>query len=336
MSLTVTEPRIQQKINLLIGDYNLTLAQSIQDLVAETQKGTPNFSHYTNVFYELMQSKVDPPLESIWVYSALTVRSRNFTNDEPLNRLSVTKDLFELLSACSASCSSLKSIALLAPVVFELYKVIVDSKGRNLISKRDQKLIREIRSLVDVILGFLSVCCIKNLEEQCDNLIVPFKDLVSLWLDKNGSLESFFPLVSAEICREVGEGVCDVNRLAGVVSFEMFFIKLCLSFGVGIAGAQLEKELKSWVVSSITGFRNAYVFETLVRMLLEPTLPVTSLLTSEDEVLLRKALYDAVILVEYCFLNPERAVHLPAVRMKGLAMARLIITHEAIEFLRYE
>ncbi|XP_044472190.1 uncharacterized protein LOC123200872 [Mangifera indica] len=114
----------------------------------------------------------------------------------------------------------------------------------------------------------------------------------------------------------------------------MFLLKLCLSFGMG-AGAQLEEDLKSWVVVSITGFQNAYFFEALVRMLLEPTLPVTSLLqSSEDEVLLRKVLYDAIILVEYCFLNPERAVHLPTEQMKRLAMARLIVTQEAIESLR--
>ncbi len=57
--------------------------------------------------------------------------------------------------------------------------------------------------------------------------------------------------------------------------------------------------------------------------------------SSEDEVLLRKVLYDAVILVEYTFLNPERAINVTTEHMKGLAMARLIITHEGIEFFRY-
>lgn len=261
MSSTVIEPTNQQKHDLLIGEnYNLTLARSMQDLVAETQKGTSNFSPFINVFYRLMQAKIDPPLESIWVYTILTVRSRNFTNDETLNRLSVTKEMFELISVCSSACSSLKGIALLAPVVFELHKVVVESKRRDLSSKREKKLIREIRSLVNVILEFISVCCSQNLEEQSDNLIVPFKILASLWMSENQSLESILPLVSAEISREVSEGVCDVNHLAGVVIFEMFLLKLCLSFGMGIAGAQLEEDLKSWVVGSITGFQNAYFF----------------------------------------------------------------------------
>lgn len=57
--------------------------------------------------------------------------------------------------------------------------------------------------------------------------------------------------------------------------------------------------------------------------------------SSEDDVLLRNVLYDAVILVEYSFLSPERAINIPAEHMKSLAMARLIITYEAIKFCRY-
>lgn len=57
--------------------------------------------------------------------------------------------------------------------------------------------------------------------------------------------------------------------------------------------------------------------------------------SSGDEVLLRKLLYDAVILVDYSFLNPERTIDLPADQVRSLAMARLIVTHEAVEYFRY-
>ncbi|KAL5768666.1 hypothetical protein ACOSQ2_015449 [Xanthoceras sorbifolium] len=342
MSLSLIEPTSLQKTNLLIGEnYNLALTQSTQNVVAEIHRESPNFAHFIDIFHELMQSKVDPPLESIWVYSALTFRSRNLTNDDPLDRLSVTRDLFQFISACSGSCSSSKSIALLAPVVFEVYKVALELKGRDLGSKREKKVIREVKSLVDVILGFISVCCCdssnvqSNVSDVTDlNLIVSLEDLVCLWMDKNESFTSFLPLVSAEIYREGGERVCDVNYLAGMVIAEVFLLKLCLSFGVGITEVELEKELTSWVVSSITGFQNVFFFETLVRMLLEPSLPVTSLLSSEHGVLLKKVLYDAVILVEYSFLNSGLAVDLPVELMKSLAMTRLILTQEAIELLR--
>lgn len=57
---------------------------------------------------------------------------------------------------------------------------------------------------------------------------------------------------------------------------------------------------------------------------------------SEDEGLLRKVLYDAIILVDYPFLDPKRAIHIPAHHMRSLYLTRLIVTHEAIEYLRYE
>lgn len=332
----------QRNPNGLISEnYNLTLAQSMQSVVAEIKKETPNFTHFVDIFYELMQAKIDPPLETIWVYVALSFRRLNFTDEDPLNQLSVVKDLFQLISACSGSCGSSKSIALLAPVAFQVYKVAVELKGRDLGSKRDKKVIRELKSLIDAILGFVIVCYCKNLNGQSDvisdndlNPIVPVKYLFSLWMDKNGNLESFLPLVNADVFRGICERECDVNHLAGVVVVEVFLLKFCLNFMVGDAGKELEKELTSWVVSSMTKIQNVYFFETLLKMLLEPSFLFTSILSSNDEVLLRKVLYDAVILVEYSFLNPKRAAHLPAERIKSLSLTRLIAMQEAIEFSR--
>ncbi|KAK9208720.1 hypothetical protein WN944_001080 [Citrus x changshan-huyou] len=332
----------QRNPNGLISEnYNLTLAQSMQSVVAEIEKETPNFTHFVDIFYELMQAKIDPPLETIWVYVALSFRRLNFTDEDPLNQLSVVKDLFQLISACSGSCGSSKSIALLAPVAFQVYKVAVELQGRDLGSKRDKKVIRELKSLIDAILGFVILCHCKNLNGQSDvisdndlNPIVPVKYLFSLWMDKNGNLESFLPLVNADVFREICERECDVNHLAGVVVVEVFLLKFCLNFMVGDAGKELEKELTSWVVSSITKIQNVYFFETLLKMLLEPSFRFTSILSSNDEVLLRKVLYDAVILVEYSFLNPKRVVHLPAERIKSLSLTRLIAMQEAIEFSR--
>lgn len=330
----------QNQLKPLIGkDYELKLNQSMQELLAEIHKETPNFSSFIHIFYELIQAKLDPPLESIWVYAGLTFRSRNLQKGDILDRITASKDLFQLVSACSGSSGSLKSIALLAPVVFEVYKVVVELFGKDLASKREKKAMREVKSLVGVILGYVNVCCCKDSSDECGsvglNLITPFADLVRVWIDSNDGIDSFLPLVSGEIRERISVGGCDgVVYIAGVVIAELFLLQLCLKFHAGIAREELEKELKIWAAGSISGFQNFYFFETLIRMLQEAILPVTSLLSSEDEVLLRKVLYDAVILVEYPFLNPERAINVTTEHMKGLAMARLIITHEGIEFFR--
>lgn len=330
---------IAANLSPLIGEnYDLKLTQSIQNLLVEIHKENPKFSHVIQVFYDLMQAQVDPPLESIWVYAALTFRSCNHPKEDPLNRIAAAKDLFQLVSSCSASVSSLKSIALLAPVVYEVYNVVVDLFKRDLSLKAEKKVMKAVQNLVGVVLGYANVCSCKDLGENDgstgSSLITPFADLIRVWMNSNEGSEFFLPLVSSDVFRGLSEREGDVGYLAGVVIAEVFLLKLCLIFKLGTSTKELEIELRTWAIASITGFQNFYLFEVLVRMLLEKTLPVTSLLSSEDEVLLRQVLYDSIILVEYSFLNPERVIHLPPEHMKSIAMKRLIVTHEAVEYFR--
>lgn len=50
----------------------------------------------------------------------------------------------------------------------------------------------------------------------------------------------------------------------------------------------------------------------------------------EDEILLRRVILDAVSLVEYPFL------YLNEKQIKSLTLTRVIVTHEAVEYFRYE
>ncbi|MBA0577980.1 hypothetical protein Gorai_020284 [Gossypium raimondii] len=330
MALSMKASTNSPKPSFLIGEnYHLSLKQSMEDLLAETHKKTPNFSGFIDKFHSLMQAKFDPPLESIWVYTALSFRSRNFEKGDPLNRLSIINDLFQLVSSCSSPCNSSKSIALLAPIVFEVYKLVVEVLGKD-----SRKVNKRIKSLVEVIIGYISMCCCKGFSEESENidmdLVIPVEDLVSIWIDRNVNLQSFLPLVSSEICGMISERGFNVNYLAGVVMVEAFLLKLCLDLRIGIEGIVLEKELKSWAVASISSFHNFYFFEMLTRMLLQPALPVTALVGPEDGNLLKNILYDAVILVEYTFLK-SKTVHLSNEHVKGIAMTRLVVTLEAIE-----
>ncbi|POO00641.1 SNF2 domain protein [Trema orientale] len=328
-----------KNLSPLMGEsYNLKLSQLIQTLLAEVGNESTQSCQFVQEFYELMQTRVDPPLESIWVYAALAFRSRFHSKDELLDRISAIKSLFQLISACSSSSGSAKCVALLAPVVYEVYKVAVELFGKDLNSKREKKVLKEVKALVEAVLGYVNVCYSKDLVEEGEldgsNSLSPFSDLVRIWLDSNVGLESFLPFVSGEVFQRLSEGGCELGYLAGVVVMEAFLLKLCLNFRIGSSRVDLEKELRTWAVGSITGFGHIYFFDTLVRMLLEKTLPLAFFSSSKDEVLLRKVLYDAVVLVDYSFLNPERTTYVPADRLKSLAMARLIVTHEAVEFFR--
>ncbi|GMH18069.1 hypothetical protein Nepgr_019910 [Nepenthes gracilis] len=339
-----TTPPNPLEIELYVSEnYEIALNQSIQSLLDSLEKKDINCSDFVDKFYELVQKKADPPIETLWVYSALKFYCFDSSKEGILTEISLVKDLFQLISACSASCHAMKSVAFLAPVVFKLHGIAVKLRDNGLSSKREKKMMEGIRSLVNAILGFISVCGCKNSGEGDGilGLIRPLGDLVCLWLHNNAeeseNLRLFFPLLSDEIRDRIGVvGGCDVGKLAGVVIAEVFLLRMCLSFRSVVVKSDLEKELKSWAVAAISGFQNRYFFEMLLGMLLEPTLPVTTLLSSEDQLILRKVLYDVLILVEYSSLNTSTETQLSAEFLRSSAVMRLIITHEAIELSRLE
>ncbi|XP_030465245.2 uncharacterized protein LOC115684598 isoform X2 [Syzygium oleosum] len=337
MELLKNEALELSRPGLLVGEsFNLVLKRAMEDLLADIRRETPNTASFVDAFYQLMQSRADPHLESIWVYAALTSRGRSCAGDDVLDRVAAAKDSFLLIKACSSSCSHLKSVSLLAPVMFEVYGIVSELFARDLSSKRDRRAVREVQSLVDAVVGYLSICsCEGSYEGGGSETSTGIADLVCVWLGQGENSERFFPLLTDDISRALIQGGCGVHYLAGAVIAEAFLLKMCLKLRVkGATRSELEKELRSWAVASITGFRNSYFFEILVRMLIQSTLPGASFLGSEDQALLRKVLYDATILVEYSFLGHERVADLPTEHVKNLLMTRLIVAYKAIEFFR--
>lgn len=342
MASTLPVSSKPRNLTHLIGkNYEIALNQSFQALLNSV--GNPDFPYLISSFYDLLQSKTDPPLETIWVYSALIFRNANSAKNEPLDQLSSIKDLFQLIISCSASCNSIKCIALISPLIYPLHSFIVGLKGFELGSMKERKVNKEINGLVDSILGYINVCC-EGLDGSWDDLngVIPLGNLVSVWIGQNiaengnilESLGKFFPLLSNEILEKVSIEGCETSELAGFVIAEAFLLKACSKMpGEGIEN-ELQNEIRTWVVGSITSFRSSYFYVTLVRMLLEPMLPVTSLMNSANEVLLRKILYDALILVEYSFLAPGSLAKLSAKHTKNIILGKLMVTHEAIEYFR--
>ncbi|KZV51560.1 hypothetical protein F511_36642, partial [Dorcoceras hygrometricum] len=129
----------------LIGKkYEIFLNNSLQALLASLQQSNPaNFSGFIPNFQELVQSKVDPPLESIWVLTALSFNDDVTPKIESLDRILAIKDFFQLTVSHSASCNLVKRIALVAPVVCKLHYCILEAKDIQLGSKKVRKVNRE-------------------------------------------------------------------------------------------------------------------------------------------------------------------------------------------------
>ncbi|CAL5359243.1 unnamed protein product [Camellia sinensis] len=323
------------------NDYQLMLRESIDHFLAEYKKGCTNFSGFVSIFSRLVQKMNDPPLEITWFYSAVTFHSsvKPILENPSTKVVIAVKDLFQLLVSCSSPCNNgLKRVALLAPVVYELYCIVFGCFDGDLCLKR------EIEGVVEEIVCYIIICCSKYSEEWengLDNLTDGFVDLVRVWtVDRvredcefGDDLRVFLPLVSGEVCSGVNVR-CRAGYLAGVVMVEVFLLRLCLKFGSSVLREELQKDMQNWAVQTITGFQNCCFFDILLRMLLEPSLPVTTLLSIEDEVLLREVLYDVVILVEYSFLKSQMWTQLPGDYFTKFAVTWLLVADNAVQFAR--
>uniref|UniRef100_A0A803QTR2 Uncharacterized protein n=1 Tax=Cannabis sativa TaxID=3483 RepID=A0A803QTR2_CANSA len=309
--------------------YLSILQDSIHRFIADYQNSVTDFSNFSSIFSRLLHTIPDPPLEIIWFYSAVTFRTSKFT-------VSVVKDLFQLLVSCSASCSGPKRIALLAPVAYELCNLAF---GAEVDEEED-----EVQSLLEGLISYISISCSGSYDHDDggDGLSSCFLDVVRVWVvDRVGVggggdelLKVFFPIVSDE-ARNGMKKMMGIGYLAGVVMWESFLLNLCFKFRVlQTSRVELEKEVRSWVAQTVTGFRCFPFYETLFRTLLEPVLPVSNLLKFKDQCLLQEILYDSVIMVNYSFLKPQIGIQLPSERLKSLAITWLLVADNAMRFVR--
>ncbi|VAH61515.1 unnamed protein product [Triticum turgidum subsp. durum] len=205
------------------------------------------------------------------------------------------RSILHLLSAFTASSpAAAKPLALLAPVVSELFH---SAKPR-----------REIEALVEAVLSYISICSSRpaggEVNADAGRLLPGFGELVKVWSVRNSRdrcpFQVLFPLVGDEARRELMKDGCSVTFLAGVVVAEAFLLRLCLKVqGVaGVPRSELQKELRIWA-------------------------------SADDEILVRDVLYDALILVDYSFLNGAEVDQADS-SLLPIFVSRLVITLDAI------
>ncbi|KAI4380875.1 hypothetical protein MLD38_007014 [Melastoma candidum] len=310
------------------------LKESVDRFLLEHGRQSSDLSHFSSVFARLLRGLPSPPLEIAWFYCAATPHSSMVAGSDPLgsDQVSRVKELFQLLVSCSDGCSPVKKVAFLAPVVCELYRLVSEWKV----------LKTEALWLLDVMISYMIICCGSGFceDEESENLSLCFLDVVRVWTaDKcrsgmaSDSKRSFFPLVSEGVCEEIGEG-CKVGFLAGIVMSQVFLLRLCLKFDQRTLRAELGKDMLTWSVNTIAGFRNFYFMDILLRMLLPSVLPCTPLLKFEDENYLREVLYDCLIMVDYPFLNPQTERELCGKGFKNTVILLLLVAESAIRFVR--
>ncbi|KAK6161942.1 hypothetical protein DH2020_001783 [Rehmannia glutinosa] len=326
-------------MNPQIQNQEFMLKESIKHFLTSYHIDNSDYSSFESIFFRLIQTMLDPPLEVTWFYSAITFHAaKSSSQNSPSTRVLIAKDLLNLLISCSNLSSASKKIGLLAPVIYELYNIVCDSRKRGLSVKMEvDKLVEDMFSYV---MMSAAVYDYGNGDVKSDNAVACFEDLVRVWTTDRGggscnfadNSRVFFPLLSDGTWKGVNVR-CGVRELVVIVLCELFFLKLYLSFGSEMCTEDFLKDKQDQAVQTIKGFRNSYFIDMLLKMLLEPCLPVASLLSSEDAVILHKVLYDAVILVDYSFYSGRWAQSSDC-HSKKLALLWVLVADRAIQFAR--
>ncbi|KGN55323.1 uncharacterized protein LOC101207241 [Cucumis sativus] len=310
-----------------LDPYGLMLSESIERFFDEYRKGVTDFSSFIPIFSRLLRNLPDPPVAVVWFYSALTFHTAKSSARGSSEKLQAVKDLFQLLVSCTESSCASKRIAVLAPVVYCLFDLVVEKKTSK----------EEAENLIDGVVSYISICCGQESEEVgCSLGFGPyFLDLARVWMvDKPGEdLKGFLPLVSHEICQGISING-GVGYFAGIVMFEAFLLRLCLKFSSRMSMVELQNELHSRAVQMIAGFRSCHFYDIFLRMLLQSVLPTTYLLGSADEILLREVLYDAAIIPEYPFLKLQFGTERPAADLRTICLNWLFVADNGIRSFR--
>ncbi|KAL1552358.1 hypothetical protein AAHA92_13162 [Salvia divinorum] len=312
------------------------LRESIKHFLTSYHRGSSDFSSFESIFFRLIQTMLDPPLEITWFYAA--VKFHTAKRNSPSSRVLVAKDLLRLLIRCSNLSSASKKIALLAPVVYDLYSIVCDTRAIEPHERLEVGIL--VENMVSYVMVSSGVYVYGSEDVECDNAVVCFEDLVRVWTTDRGggscnfgeTLRMFFPLLSDETWKRMNAG-CGMREIMGIVLLEVFFLRLYMSFSSGMCTEDILKDTRDQAVQTIKVFRSSYFLDMLLKMLSGPSLPIVASMSYGDAVLLHKVLYDAVILVDYSF-HSGRWVQSSVSQLKKLALAWVLAADHAIEFAR--
>lgn len=248
-------------MNSLKQNQESMLRESIKHFLTSYLSGSSDYSPFESIFFRLIQTMLDPPLEITWFYAAVTFHTAKQNN--PPSRVLVAKDLLSLFISCSNLSSASKKIALLAPVVYDLYSVVCDVRG---IEECERV---EVGKLVDNMVSYVMISAgvydYGNEDVGCDDAIVCFEDLIRVWTTDRGggscdfmeTLRMFFPLLSDGFWKRMNAG-CGMRELVGIVLLQVFFLRLYVSFSSGMCSEDVLTDTRDQAVQTIKGFRNCY------------------------------------------------------------------------------
>eukprot|EP01018_Ginkgo_biloba_P015063 Gb_15763 [translate_table: standard] len=295
------EQQPQKKILLLSKDnYVSAVKEAVDEFLKGFRDGDLDNSKFHLVFGQLLQAKNEPPLELLWSFAAVnflkTSPSADWGSDGFRNQISVAKNLFQCLTACTVghSCGASTAVASLVPVIAILSEAVREfsvNTGNNVLRKTEKIMLKNLKDTIGEIVSYIAVCRSKNenslsltCTEGCLSMALPcciaLLNSLNVPHSENGpkysverNMEDVFPFTSMVIQEALLKEDCSVQYLSSVVVLEASLLRLIIEVvdwrsqgkhrveGVSASkDEELRQNLKILAVNGIAATKNQNFF----------------------------------------------------------------------------
>lgn len=288
---------------------NLAYSRAVEAAVEAPKSGIKKkeITLWREAIVRLLQSRANPPLSLFWSF-AVSER-RVLTNGEAKVALdsevaTAHSVLQSLKCMTSGFCDGPTAIATMAPIVriaFETLVILCSSEcknGADMTVKENAKLWGSLSTLIREVSGFIALCHHKGCPAPGGLFKAPSVCLgLDKWIAEGTEFSSLFPFASTSLESSIKKNISSVETiftLGVLVEVEVALLRLIADAVQErpLGRSELEKKLKHDLIVYGKFLVSSGV---MLDALLEPPLPVLSILSEDEESLLRGILGEMVV-----------------------------------------
>lgn len=267
------------------------------------KQGTP----WREAIVRLLQSRANPPLSLFWSFAV--IERIVLTNEEAKvasdSEVATAHSVLQSLKCMTSGfCDGPMAIATMAPIVRIAFEALVkysssESKnGADMTDKKKSKLWKSLTKLIREVSGFIALCHHKECPAPGGLFKAPSVCVgLDKWIAEGTEFSSLFPFASTSLESSIKEDISSaetVCKLGVLVEAEVALLRLLADVvhERPLGRSELEKKLKHELIVYGKFLGSSGV---MLDALLEPPLPVLSILSADEESTLRGILGEMVV-----------------------------------------
>ena len=286
---------------------NLTYSRAVEAAVEAVKSGVKKkqVTPWREAIVRLLQSRANPPLSLFWSFavierSILTNGEAKVASDSEVE--TAHSVLQSLKCMTSGFCDGPVAIAAMAPIVRSAFETLVKcsaSESKNGAGRTDDKKLWEnLTKLIRHVSGFIALCHHKECPAPGGLFKAPSVCLgLDKWIAEGTEFSSLFPFASTSLESSIKENISSADTictLGVLVEAEVALLRLLADVvrERSLGRSELEKKLKHELIvyGKVLG-SSGFILDAL----LEPPLPVLSILSPDEESTFRGILGEMVV-----------------------------------------